>query len=107
MLHSCPEGESHKNHTDHITIKRWIPIYKRQDWSDSKLLSLYKHIMNDVLQFEKTHTTIIIKNYAYNISLQFLNLYVKPEVWKQIQFAHISFFPNMNWYIVYISFMHD
>ncbi|KAI9487483.1 MAG: hypothetical protein EXX96DRAFT_475582 [Benjaminiella poitrasii] len=97
MLNACPKGEEHKNHPDHISIKRWIPVYKRQDWSDSnKLPSLYKHIMSDVLEFEKKHGSRNKQNFSYNISLQFINFCVKPEIWKQIQFAHISFFPNMN-----------
>lgn len=97
MLHSCIDGETHKNHREHIAIKRWIPIYKRQDLSDSMLPTFYKNIMNDVLLFEKRHIRNKDQKFAYNISLQFLNLRIKPEVWKQIQFAHISFFPNMNW----------
>lgn len=104
MLRSCKEGESHKNHKEHIAVKRWIPIYKRQDLSDSMLPNLYKDIMNDVLQFEKTHIINSNQHFAHNISLQFLKLYVKPEVWKQIQFDHIRFFPNMNWYCTLFFF---
>ncbi|KAI7906419.1 uncharacterized protein BX663DRAFT_496350 [Cokeromyces recurvatus] len=95
MLNNCPKAEKHKNHPEHISIKRWIPIYKRQDCSDNKLLVLYKHIMKDVLEFEKNHNSRSNQNYAYNISLQFINFCVKPEIWKQIQFAHIKFFPDM------------
>ncbi|CAO0791866.1 unnamed protein product [Mucor circinelloides] len=97
MLFSCFQGESHKNHTDHIAVKRWITIYKRQDWSDSKLLNLYKNIMQDVLIFEKHHINHAKKRFAHNISQEFINnFFVKPEVWKQLQFAHISNFPQMN-----------
>lgn len=100
MLFSCFQGESHKNHTDHIAVKRWITIYKRQDWSDSKLLNLYKNIMQDVLIFEKHHINHAKKRFAHNISQEFINnFFVKPEVWKQLQFAHISNFPQMNWYV--------
>lgn len=103
MLHSCPEGQSHKTHANHISIKQWISIYKKQDWYDSKLPSLYRRTMSDVIQFEKSHIRANSRQqYAYNISLQFLNLHVRPEVWKQIQFTHISFFPNMSWYIYHL-----
>jgi hypothetical protein len=98
LLQSCPSNELHKNHTEHIAVKRWVPIYKRQDWSDSKLPSLYKRIMHDILTFEKSHSS---NSFAYNISLQFTKFCVKPEIWKQIQFAHISFFPKMKWYAIY------
>ncbi|RCI05330.1 hypothetical protein CU098_005068 [Rhizopus stolonifer] len=97
MLHSCSDGEVHKNHTEHIAVKRWIPIYKRQDWSDSNLTTLYKRMMKDILTFEKNHILNNQQyNFAYNISLQFTSVCSRPEVWKQIQFAHISFFPQMN-----------
>jgi hypothetical protein len=97
MLQSCPSSDHHKNHTEHIAVKRWVPIYKRQDWSDSKLPSLYKRIMHDILAFEKSHVPRASSNLAYDISLQFTKFCVKPEIWKQIQFAHISFFPKMKW----------
>ncbi|GAN07777.1 conserved hypothetical protein [Mucor ambiguus] len=97
MLFSCYYGESHKNHTDHIAVKRWITIYKRQDWSDSKLLTLYKSIMQDVLTFEKHHINYTAKRFAHNISQEFINNFcVKPDVWKSLQFAHISNFPRMS-----------
>jgi hypothetical protein len=101
MLHACPEGDQHKNHSEHIAVKRWIPIYKRQDWSDpTKLLALYKTIMQDVVTFEKNHSK---KGYAYKLSLIFMDLCVRPEIWKQIQFAHINLFPNQNWYVYIIN----
>ncbi|KAF1802135.1 hypothetical protein V8B55DRAFT_1584525 [Mucor lusitanicus] len=98
MLFSCYHGESHKNHADHIAVKRWITIYKRQDWSDtSKLLTLYKSIMQDVLTFEKHHIKQTTKRFAHNISHEFINNFcVKPDVWKSLQFAHISNFPQMS-----------
>jgi hypothetical protein len=96
LLASCPDHERHKNHIEHIAIKRWIPIYKRQDWSDPKLPVLFKRIMKDVLTFEKNHLTSE-SGKAKLISLQFTRFAVKPEVWKQIQFAHIEFFPAMQW----------
>ncbi|CEP11255.1 hypothetical protein [Parasitella parasitica] len=97
MLYSCHKGESHKNHSDHIAVKRWITIYKRQDWSDSRLLNLYKNIMRDVLTFEEAHIIQQPKKFAHNISQEFINnFYLKPEVWKQLQFAHISNFPQMS-----------
>lgn len=101
MLFSCYHGESHKNHADHIAVKRWITIYKRQDWSDtSKLLTLYKSIMQDVLTFEKYHIKQTTKRFAHNISHEFINNFcVKPDVWKSLQFAHISNFPQMSWYV--------
>lgn len=77
-----------------ITVKRWITIYKRQDWSDSKLLGLYKRIMQDVTTFEQNH---IQERYAYQISLSYMNLCENPEIWKQVQFAHIALFPDMKW----------
>lgn len=97
MLQACPLNELHKNHTEHIAVKRWIPIYKRQDWNDSKLPILYKRIMHDILAFEKSHLPYA-SSLAWDISLQFTKFCVKPEIWKQIQFAHISFFPKMQWY---------
>jgi hypothetical protein len=98
MLHSCPQDELHKKHTEHIAIRRWIPVHKRQDWSDTaKLPGLYKEVMKDITTFEKSHT-IPGSGFAYRLSDLFMNLCcVKPEIWKQIQFLHIGFFPNMKW----------
>lgn len=97
MLHACPKGERHKNHTEHIAVKRWITIYKRQDWSDSKLLSLlYKRIMQDVLVFEKNHHQKKDR-FALQISLAYMDLCENPDIWKQVQFAHIALFPDMKW----------
>lgn len=104
LLQDCPEGD-HKNHTEHIAVKRWIPVYKRHDWSDSDLLEIYKRILSDVATFERSHspkTTSNTENYAKQISIHFLNLCTKPEIWKQIQFAHINFFPNMTWLVSFI-----
>ncbi|KAI8976799.1 hypothetical protein BDB01DRAFT_307712 [Pilobolus umbonatus] len=101
MIYQCPDQEEHKDHTEHIAIKRWIPIYKRQHISDSQLLSFYQRMMDDILLFESNHTmhtiyTINTYRYSYMISTQFLNMCVKPDIWKQLQFAHISYFPKMN-----------
>lgn len=98
MLQSCPKGESHKNHIEHIAVKRWIPIMKRQDWSDTtKLPSLYKRVMNDITTFQENHKPTN-ETFAYKISNLYMNLCcVKPEIWKQIQFLHIGYFPNMKW----------
>ncbi|KAI8340378.1 hypothetical protein EDC96DRAFT_611180 [Choanephora cucurbitarum] len=97
MLRSCTDRDIHNNHTEHIAVKRWILIYKRQDWTDSNLITLYKRMMKDILAFEENHISKHTKhNFAYKISLQFTSFSSKPEVWKQIQFAHISLFPQMD-----------
>ncbi|GAA5796841.1 hypothetical protein HPULCUR_002219 [Helicostylum pulchrum] len=93
MLQTCEEGEEHKNHTEHISVKRWLSINKRQDWSDTKLPTHYKQIMNNVITFESKHAKF--PRFAYQISIEYLNLCENPEIWKQLQFAHIRLFRDM------------
>lgn len=97
MLDNCSKDELHKCHTEHIAVKRWISVYKREDWSVADLPVLYKKIMKDVTTFEREHTKSN-NQFGKQISLQFMTLCVKPEIWKEVQFAHINFFPDMQWY---------
>lgn len=94
MLDNCSKDELHKCHTEHIAVKRWISVYKREDWSVADLPVLYKKIMKDVTTFEREHTKSN-NQFGKQISLQFMTLCVKPEIWKEVQFAHINFFPDM------------
>lgn len=95
MLQTCEEGEQHKNHSEHIAVKRWLSINKRQDWSDTKLPILYKQIMGNVVTFESNHAKF--PRFSRQISIEYLNLCENPEIWKQLQFAHIRLFRDMKW----------
>ncbi|ORE10238.1 hypothetical protein BCV72DRAFT_30317 [Rhizopus microsporus var. microsporus] len=101
MISSCPKQDRHMNDKDHAVIYDWIQLFQ-QDMTETMLASVYKPMMKDLFKFEKHHITHYSSSkqyqhhYSYQISLLFLKSALRPEIWKQFQFAHISFFPSMN-----------
>lgn len=102
MISSCPKQDRHMNDKDHAAIYGWIQLFQ-QDMTETMLASVYKPMMKDLFKFEKHHITHYSSStqyqhhYSYQISLLFLKSALRPDIWKQFQFAHISFFPSMNW----------
>jgi predicted SprT family Zn-dependent metalloprotease len=103
MLSSCPKQEQHIADKDHKAIYDWIGLFSEQKINETKLMRVHKQLIKDIFQFERCHITHYSTSkkyqhhYSYQISLLLLKAATHPDVWKQLQFNHISFFPNMNW----------
>ncbi|KAF7726679.1 hypothetical protein EC973_008553 [Apophysomyces ossiformis] len=97
LILSCPLGEYHSNDPTHTTIQRMIKIFSRQQWRNSTLVDTYQRTMKALISFVETHTGAVSLQSVFEISHQILQLDMKPETWKRLQFAHISFFPSVDW----------
>ncbi|KAI9266113.1 hypothetical protein BY458DRAFT_512691 [Sporodiniella umbellata] len=98
VVSSCSKQEKHVDNNDHTNIYEWIKAF-RQGYSEIKSVETYKQLIKDIFQFEKSHASeysTIRHQYSHQLSLLYLKTISDPEVWKQLQFMHIGFFPNMN-----------
>ncbi|KAI9317515.1 hypothetical protein BX666DRAFT_2026790 [Dichotomocladium elegans] len=111
---------THRNYRD---LKDLAKIYERQEWSSSTLLDVYKQTMIIVKQFERNYphsnhssainhvihggsssssntssssSSLAQKCSAFAISKEILRFDMKPDTWRKLQFAHISFFPSID-----------
>ncbi|CAO3696400.1 unnamed protein product [Rhizopus stolonifer] len=98
VISSCSKQEKHAKNNDHMNIYGWIKLF-HQGLQDLKPVNIYKPLIKDIFQFEKSHISqysTIQHRYSYQLSLLFLKTIHDPDAWKQVQFMHIGFFPNMN-----------
>ncbi|KAI8971934.1 hypothetical protein BDF20DRAFT_887338 [Mycotypha africana] len=94
LISSCPMSVLHEKHIDHIIVKKWISIFGRFDWTEAKLPTMHKELVTDLLRFQNNHPAVDNK-WAHEISLKVLELNSKSDIWKELQFNHIAFFPDM------------
>lgn len=73
-------------------------IFDRQEWTSHSLPAVYERTMDAVLTFLR-HLKVsdVDLTAAKNISKSILLLDMKPDTWKKLQFAHISYFPVIDW----------
>ncbi|KAG0777410.1 hypothetical protein G6F22_011889 [Rhizopus arrhizus] len=86
-------GPKHITDKEYLTITEWIGLFK-QGIHEVRLVNVYKLFIKDIIQFEMHHYNT--NQHSYQLSLLFLKAAIHPDVWKQLQLIHISFFPNMN-----------
>ncbi|KAF7728181.1 hypothetical protein EC973_006575 [Apophysomyces ossiformis] len=96
LLDSC-QKYSHYDDSMHIAMLHLLPIFSNEEWTNDSLPELYQHAMSLIIQFETQHLGRLIANNACMISKEMVYLDMSPETWKQIQFLHIAFFPNVDW----------
>lgn len=110
------DDDDDDNDGDHDAITQlYTPLHSLLllldgDCPRSAVLSLYKETMMTLLKFEQHYQQLSLNNISKRslvastifaqrqaISSLFLLLDVTPEAWKQMQFLHISYFPNTTW----------
>ncbi|KAI9025821.1 hypothetical protein CLU79DRAFT_699154 [Phycomyces nitens] len=67
-----------------------LQIYDHQTWHNATLPDIYRRTM---LLLFRTADPTVYRSHLQAISHRILLLDMKPDTWKQLQFAHISFFP--------------
>ncbi|KAL0089479.1 hypothetical protein J3Q64DRAFT_1636422 [Phycomyces blakesleeanus] len=68
-----------------------LQIYDHQTWHNATLPEIYRRTM--LLLFRTVVDSTAYHSNLLAISHRILLLDMKPDTWKQLQFAHISFFP--------------
>ncbi|CAO3612181.1 unnamed protein product [Cunninghamella blakesleeana] len=94
----------------HNSVHSVLKLLDDDHWKNTPLLDIYKSIINPLVQFEKYHidhqiplnlpltsipTISTPYPFSYIISHEFTLVSTISDTWKQIQFLHISYFPNM------------
>ncbi|KAI8077856.1 uncharacterized protein BX664DRAFT_353690 [Halteromyces radiatus] len=91
------ENDYHHHQELHESLKSLLPLLEG-DCPSSTLLDVYRYTMNLLVNYGKYHGTFVNKSTLsspyYAISYMFTLLDLGPEIWKQLQFLHISYFPN-------------
>lgn len=99
VCHTCPDEANHGGDPGHVALRRLLPILEKQDWSSSTLYDLHRKTLAAIQQFHDAcpFASSSESDAAYTVSRYFLLQDMKPETWKKLQLAHISFFPSMQW----------
>ncbi|KAI7864856.1 hypothetical protein BDF14DRAFT_1731392 [Spinellus fusiger] len=88
IIHNLVESDPYRYDTPQV--RHLIVLYQQQKWHSTALPDIYKHTMRTLMECSgpQWHEQMLA------ISRRVLMLEMKPEIWKQLQFAHISFFPT-------------
>ncbi|KAI9304258.1 hypothetical protein BJ944DRAFT_88434 [Cunninghamella echinulata] len=107
---NCNKGDDDLHARVHSSVYSLLKTVENDHWESAPLMDIYKRIIKILLQFEQYHTDHHLPihtsfqpistvstpyPYTYYISHEFTLVSTLPDVWKQIQFLHISNFSNM------------
>jgi hypothetical protein len=91
----------HSNNEQELTLlpskihqQYFIRLFERKEWRNSTIRDIHHQLI------EKLQYACQITNQLSNvkeISLKMLQLELRPDTWKKLQFDHITMFSNMNW----------
>lgn len=108
----CHNANDDVHAQTHASVYSLLKSFDDDYWQTTPLIDIYKSTITPLIQFEKYHidhhiplnlplTPIPVIStpylYSYIISHEFTLVSDLPDTWKQIQFLHISHFPNMIW----------
>lgn len=71
-----------------------VNIFDKSDWRNSTLPDIHQQLMTTLIQLCQL---IDQTDLAKKISRTILQLEMRPDTWRKLQFDHISFFSNINW----------
>jgi hypothetical protein len=75
-------------------------VFDRSEWKNSALPDIHHQLIKALSRTcPIVDQTIALKD----ISKTILQLEMRPDTWRKLQFDHISFFPNTDWYSIDIS----
>lgn len=72
----------------------YVRLFEKMDWRNSTILDIHRQLLEKLLQ---TCQIVDQTAKAKDISLKILQLELRPDTWKKLQFDHISMFPDMRW----------
>ncbi|KAI9333908.1 hypothetical protein BD770DRAFT_402679 [Pilaira anomala] len=70
-----------------------IKLFEKSEWTNSTLPDLHQQLMSTLL---KSCQLVDQSNLAKSISKSILQLEMRPDTWRKLQFDHISIFSNIN-----------
>lgn len=69
-------------------------VFEKSEWKSSTLPDIHHQLITKLIKgCSIVDQTTLIKN----ISREILQLEVRPDAWRRLQFDHISFFSNTDW----------
>ncbi|KAI9258680.1 hypothetical protein EDC94DRAFT_521505 [Helicostylum pulchrum] len=78
---------------DKIYQQYLINIFDKSDWRNSTLPDIHQQLMTTLIQLCQLIDQTVLAN---KISKTILQLEMRPDTWRKLQFHHISFFSNTN-----------
>lgn len=80
----------------------WYRMFDRSEWRNSTLPDIHYQLIQVLSRTSPiVDQTLVLKA----ISKKILQLEVRSDTWRKLQFDHISFFPSIDWYIINIYFI--
>jgi hypothetical protein len=71
-----------------------VRIFDKLEWKNSTLSEIHYQLVSKLIKScQIVNQTIQVKN----ISKEILQLEMRPDTWRRLQFDHISFFSDANW----------
>ncbi|KAI8098578.1 uncharacterized protein BX664DRAFT_319063 [Halteromyces radiatus] len=83
----------HQDHS-HTEMHQLLKVYELHEWRNSTLLALHQRTITTLLSFVNHHDPSLVPK-VFAVSRQILLLEMKTDIFKKLQFSHISFFPNV------------
>lgn len=72
----------------------FIRLFEKMEWRNSTIRDIHHQLIEKLLcACQITNQLPSVKE----ISLKILQLELRPDTWRKLQFDHISMFSNMNW----------
>lgn len=88
-----------KQRSDHILPplsyqQHLVKVFSKSEWRNSTLPDIHHQLMTKLIQ---ANVIIDQLELVKRISREILQLDVRPDTWRRLQFDHISFFSNTSW----------
>ncbi|KAL7324597.1 hypothetical protein PS15p_209770 [Mucor circinelloides] len=71
----------------------YVRLFEKMEWRNSTIIDIHHQLIQKLLQ---TCQTVDQTTKAKDISLKILQLELRPDTWKKLQFDHISLFSDMS-----------
>ncbi|KAI8384908.1 uncharacterized protein BYT42DRAFT_564019 [Radiomyces spectabilis] len=85
-------GNAH--HPHYRQLSAVMSTFERQEWTPTSMIEIYQQTIMS-LQYLEGLTSSKLRR-SHTISQHILSLDMKPDLWRQLQFLHIGFFPVMD-----------
>lgn len=72
----------------------YVRLFEKMEWRNSTIIDIHHQLIQKLLQ---ACQTVDQTTKAKDISLKILQLELRPDTWKRLQFDHISMFSDMSW----------
>ncbi|KAL9558065.1 hypothetical protein MBANPS3_001088 [Mucor bainieri] len=70
----------------------YVRLFEKTEWRNSTIIDIHHQLLEKLLQ---TCQIVDQTTKAKDISLKILQLELRPDTWKRLQFDHIAMFPDM------------